>query len=1516
MKQYLLSLRSSDFSKSNDVWTTQPINLYSNSSYKNYSTVRSAYGLNLIGDRTFTGLEVASPSVSGNHAIATDPNAVYVTDYGEVVYESATPNLTRFVDMTSQVDLLSFSHKFVNLEGNTEPTFSLVIYESDDENGPWLESYSSGEISTLFMRDVKKYIKIELEINNDEADLSLVGLLFFLEVGIHDVVPPVVSRTGKNILRRFPTWTKIHEDSIDSATPSLDIPQSEGGKFVTAIVQDSFNFFENVVDINSINSHINTADENQIAWVYATYFIPAAESSFVYGDDVRLAPVASLNKMLSLKSSDYVYYYNAVDRSLYTTRKFDRLVVNNLLRTQDPVNIFNDFDELGARVGLPRLYLESNSNFKKRILDVSQNPDSGSMEGFKRTLRRELDLWRAYGSTPDSNYLGATPEVLEITDIEKSTPYFDENLKPQKAFRDLISKINTQYPSNIGYVRWGEGVWDYGGFKSEGISRIHSVYDEQSSPLGSYYQPGVGDFNDAKLEIVNAVANVDEETFVTDFSGYVTISGTEISGQNYSYDPIIVDYSFFSSYLRNEIGKDAYGAVLAYEIDMPAHDNYSTPSTFYANISYEDYPSLHVKNLYPESSSASPEFILFSVIDQDGLTTNSIIFKDKVYDEQYLNIESTPNSNRLNISTAEEVRVVLGQSWDHSSQAYVTENYGDFRFSFSLATPNFYSSFSPGDEVSLATPQINVVNSNLFIGSEYYGSTPNRYFTSSYKSSLILNDSNSLDSSSATPKVIDIESTKDRILYPSNATPEYIYYTVSDQSLYGSFVAATPDSVIGGYSKFHGNQINYFVPSSPNILYTVYDDSSGITQAQDFFESATVDYSSSDRYIHVESDSSAYYPFEYETQSDFTASTAAKTFEGFIDEYGNTYEASETVENTIYIGDKVIGEYDFSLNSFGMSSSGNFTVERVSFTSATPGVKIYVDDTSDFISGLNQAFADDDTLSYSISARKEESYGVSLHPGFIHYNEEDWYIYKSPQTQSENGRFFNLELDKTPNASKPVMVTVDGQDWRQVVFEDSATPGKISFRNTESIEYISGNKLNLAYSDVSDIEVADTYSGKVVNDTVSESNAVIYPFDSATPGQVGRYYDVSYLVNNSFAIDPDVFESEQYKSYIYFSSTPSSNVDYEITYESSLKDDYNYVDLDIDQYENPLSEGFVFVSDKDFAFGSIGYRLSPSYLYDNTDDFMNLTIISYDENRNLKPGQTFRVHGSSITSIPEYVTTNDNGLGTAKVYYSGSIPANSNSDTFTIQGIGAATPNGGLNSVSEGYVDELSFEILSENYYSLEVKAIPLRMQVEANATDDVIIYGQVYWRGYPVSFEVDIDWYVADYVADLFNGNYSATTITTNSSGRFIIQNAITAKPANDPGIRFVRVDLNDPSAVVSELQSQGETIESNNVTISGDIVYWNETFDNIEFFNDNVRMPRDLRIIPDENYLLMQNPSFRYSHTNPSIIRYSQTTLAWTTERWVPMTRYQQYQLGLFGSTPNTISTYANMHPDYGDS
>lgn len=71
MKSYVLTLTNIHFTKNGKVWTSEPIDLYDNSSYTNFSTLRSRYGLNTFGDYTFVGNEVltsATPSVERRSA--------------------------------------------------------------------------------------------------------------------------------------------------------------------------------------------------------------------------------------------------------------------------------------------------------------------------------------------------------------------------------------------------------------------------------------------------------------------------------------------------------------------------------------------------------------------------------------------------------------------------------------------------------------------------------------------------------------------------------------------------------------------------------------------------------------------------------------------------------------------------------------------------------------------------------------------------------------------------------------------------------------------------------------------------------------------------------------------------------------------------------------------------------------------------------------------------------------------------------------------------------------------------------------------------------------------------------------------------------------------------------------------------------------------------------------------------------------------------------------------------------
>jgi len=167
MKSFLLSFNAYDFSKNEKVWTTQVIDLYANDYYTNFSNKRSITGLNVLGDYKFVGTEKTgdeffyinstqyaspsylylndSPEASPTFLVYTDPdfanydlatptvaNSVYQTNYGEIVSDAATPDILRFVDTSSRIDIRSFKGAFTNRYGGLEQvSYSLNVYESD-----------------------------------------------------------------------------------------------------------------------------------------------------------------------------------------------------------------------------------------------------------------------------------------------------------------------------------------------------------------------------------------------------------------------------------------------------------------------------------------------------------------------------------------------------------------------------------------------------------------------------------------------------------------------------------------------------------------------------------------------------------------------------------------------------------------------------------------------------------------------------------------------------------------------------------------------------------------------------------------------------------------------------------------------------------------------------------------------------------------------------------------------------------------------------------------------------------------------------------------------------------------------------------------------------------------------------------------------------------------------------------------------------------------------------------------
>lgn len=1529
MKQYLLLLRSSDFNKSDNIWTSNPINVYHNNSYSNYSYTRSYGGLNLINDTTFVGTELTSPSYGLEDATPIHPNSIYKTNYGEVIYEDATPSIVRFIDTASRADILSYRHIFTNIPGTSNPTFNLEIWESDDgdENGPWLKSSIATDSNTLFIKNVKPYVKIQLEIYAPEIDISTLGLVLYLEIGIHEPVSPVISSSGKNILRRFPSWTSIFEDSVSSATPTLDQPSSTGGKLLTSLVQESLDIFQSKVDAYNINSYINSADENMLAWLYVSYDVPANIVT-IEGDSIQLARVGTIIDLLECRENDYVFYYNPIERRVITLRSFEYLSINGSQYKQEAENLFNDFDEFGARVGLPRLYLESNLNYKKRILDVNSNLPGIDAESLKRTLRRELDIWRAYGATPDSNYAGATPEILEISDIESSIPYFDSAGRPQQAFRDFVEKINARYPANVGYVKWNEGVWDYAGVLGEGVGRIPAIYDTTPS-YGSYYQAGVGDFDDAKIEIFNSSGAT------VSFSGSMEIQGVkyDTSIRNV-YAPVNLAYSWYTDYVKqvsdyNAGGIDSdLGVAVTYELDLNIHDNYTTPSTFYLNMNYLDRDDFYVGNYFGENSSASPEFNYIKIFNQDGLSLTELAFRDKLYNTVYSNTEATPTTSSISIEDVETLRVIFNTAWDQDSQNYEIITVAPYRASFSALPSNYVVNPSDEDVMQMASPNINYLNSNLVIGSTVYQTTPNLFASDVLTGSMVINKPNSIGVDGVEDSILNISDLLDYIVYPTGSTPNNLYINVAEVGplrLYDSEVFLTAQ---GGSAQesitLAGEQADvYIIPSSPNITYGMYDSGSSLIGSESYFDSATMNFDSLPSYIKVSTyNDNVNYPFMSKDFTYFSESTTPDFVSGYIDQNNNTYVDETEPENYYINSDEYLDKFIVNRDSFNLDPSYKYLISSIKFQSTPDSVVIYADDsiTKDLLTSNLEESTPTDVHVYARKENESETfYKTGLKTGWLYYDNRDHYVYSNPITDESTGKYFSIELSNIPKTGSPAVVFVDAVEYRNIVFEDTATPGNATFYNTEIVLGNESDSLYLSYENIKEVSVKDTYNGKTLFGNLSSSSSIITPFDSSTPSVPGREYEVTYYVNNAFYIEKDIYDelTDAQKAIAHFSTTPDFDETYSITYESTYSSDYMEIDLDVDQSSNPLSEGYIYVARDKYDFSHINTYLSPRYITTSVKDLMYLSIISYDENNNLKPGQTFYISGNDINANPEYLTTNDNGYGYSIIRYNGSSEVLNQSDaisTIDIVGIGSSTPNGGPHSQSQGYSHQEEFWIKNSNYFNLTIKAAPVQFKVDADGTTDIQIVGKVFWNNLPFEHEIDLNWTKEDTLYNLFNAT-EVDTVQTDSSGNFVISGLITAGDRYNPNNWFVKIDIANKQQVIDALVLDGITTTSSDILAAGDIVYWHEAYDYLHYANESVPISSSFSVVKQENSDLIATPNFVYDHSTSETVLYYSATPNWEPPRWVPLRKFDQYQMNLLGPTPNYVLDINRNHPDYGD-
>lgn len=477
MKVYYLRIPSSDFSRTGDTWVSPVLDLYNNDYYKNYSVTKSHYGLNSLGNNVWTGL------------VQTAPNQ---TDSGTI--ENAGPHeRARFIDTSGAISITRYTMDW-DYPGSVKPgvtaDFSFSDVATSYYPAEWTALVDQVPDDSLMLGPTDRYMCVSLSVDApyDETDYDFD---FLLRVSITEpTMAPFYAKTRK-ALDVFPQWMTMAER--DAGTEPTATPTTVGGKLMNSLVGEVTDDLTGQITYESFQKFIDSADTSAKAWVYRVDLVPEMIWS-ITGDRVQLTRASEKDFYNSLED-EHVVFWDEDNKVLYVNRSYDVFSINGASYRLTSHPVWNGFDELGLTVSLHRLYLESNDNFRMRILDVFQNRLSVGSEGFKLALRRELDLWRIEGSTPASDYSGATPDVFEMSDLEFDNEYWTSDGLPTSKFISLVDKLAVKYPNTWGRMMWDQALWDIGGNRSDAFTTLPHVADNDIL-ADLYLQPGVGDGND------------------------------------------------------------------------------------------------------------------------------------------------------------------------------------------------------------------------------------------------------------------------------------------------------------------------------------------------------------------------------------------------------------------------------------------------------------------------------------------------------------------------------------------------------------------------------------------------------------------------------------------------------------------------------------------------------------------------------------------------------------------------------------------------------------------------------------------------------------------------------------------------------------------------------------------------------------------------------------------------------------------------------------------------------------
>ena len=1551
MRVYYLQLTKSNFALTNsNQWQSTVIDLYDNGSYKNYSTIKSFYGQeatpgNWDSNKKYlwTGFSQSPININSSD---TSKNAYGKSGIIESQQSGALGG-NRFIDCSGFINIIGYSlvtsfsytgNQDVDLYFSNDPTLYL------DE---WSESTGYTQSGGINLNDVDRYLIVNLNFDlypgNDAA------IYLRIEVG-----PPVMApkyQVTSEILNRFPEWMAIREydQEVLQATPQLAMPTSLGGALINAVSGEWIEELKLAIRDQSTNAFVDTVDLTQMAWCYKTTGAPTYVYS-IFGDGVQLGLAYDESEFNEATDTEYIAWWDESNQVIYSNLLFTNFSINGVQYPQVISQVWNSFDELGLEVDLKRISGETNDNYQKRIYDVFKNPLGAGFESFKNAIRRELNMWSLYGSTPDSNFVGATPDVIEMVDIENSAEFVLPNGLPTNKFITLVDKLAKQYPTTWGYLKWDKMLWDMSGTTYDGYSVLPKSYD--ATPLdASYIQSGVGGGDDILVLRPNDVTG--PHTFIAE----LTLRGKQKFTQE-TYPPVVLDLEVQGRALRNNYNNPMISSYFTVEIVLNDGTNITWVSSF--SISNSNTQKSDTENWFDGSPTAQ------EIIGANGIVNPNFKFKNKYIN----NVEPDYLNQLIDISNILTLEIKVGK-WNTTSRGY--SGYPEFD-AFRAWLSNDISIYA--------------ANSNLIGGpttDPAYTGNPAHilYNASPHTLGLEL----PLSELSSLPRVSLL-----MLSTQVNSTSEYWYSetNTTSVSINGGVDITTPLNTI-----LYAPEVNWdpnVISNSKKYIYTV-KSTSGTSIPTPV---ATVTPYNQDPYIVDLS-----YVAVTEYNSDINGSNVVPTGDviwqdgsleisvfdtinanyfnhlvfsinsGYIEyplypvvEYhwipfvSTPYQLTATVdENGPWVNgfapplgegiSDILATLNLSRLNFAITKFmwNNYMINWIGVTTNDPQVVAWLD-TNTIVpllqDGVDVTYPNNSITEYEFNGNivyspiKVHAKLLPEHPqwypqinsGTFFEGEKEYYLYSEPSTETMGGDGLLRGLSRQ---GAPIIVRTDEATptyMRQVAFfnddlaPDMNTPTVLSLSNTEKIMGTGYNYLYVAYNDIYNISIQDiTYSTQITNISLLSSssiNNIVYTQDITDPTHT---YSVVYTVRNSFFADHQYMDPYgNLHTYLAFDATPAYPVKYVIDYETSTFDSVTSVSIPLNPLYSNMDEGFLFISHEEYPLSNIIVEANPKTFSANGRDYIYITINSVDTYGNPKPYQSVTLgstYGSFTFNNPfnatQIITTDENGYASTALF-SAATPPSGSIDPVSFLHEGSITIEADM--ISTTFPFTVQPKVLLKN----SIYAIASQDTMPADGLSYNVVRGKVLdAQSNPVP-SATVGYIKARSNYELFATTTNSTgTCTTDADGVFQIG------PFNSdttPGYWFLAVSTNDGISV-------------NDV---GDVVYWYEYSPSIYGVEDMTGLPkapiqdtRPIGTIPPYAYGDFYPVSYTERVTNyanpyvePVIEPYSGPISAtklpypvpyvninvatpiihWVPPTWYALPLYEQFQMGLLylGQRHNT--------------